>query len=376
VPRLPAALAAAAAMLAPLAAAPVAAAAPLNLALDAPDGRGALRTTLVPGLGLPLPPGLRLSVDGEDLALQATRRPDGTVAVEQARMGPGGPVLTPTALAARSMAAGLREVLRLRLTDRRGRVVLDRRLDLCPNHGLPWAPGSDDERATVPAFPHSCGYLLSRSVPWGIPAGRTVELGFATVVPAPLRVPTGTYRAELTVDPDGHLAQRTRADDVVRFRLRVDRRRPRRADDRLTREAEAAIRAREREEEHEHAEEGRVRPVAAPAPVPAAIRRCPTSCRCRARRSSSTATPCCSMPSWPTSAARRSSSAARSRAGAAPPSCSSATGASSVASRSARSSTRAASATATGTSATSPATDCATRPGGWSRAARRSASAS
>ncbi len=210
------------ALLGALAAPAGAVAAPLDLRLtradDADARRGPIDATPAPGGALFVESGLRLVARGAALELQATRRPDGTVAVQRAVHGPDGLTWAPTALRARSMAHGLQGLLRLRLA-RGGRTVLDRHLDLCPNAAVAFTPRGTRKRRD---FPAGCGYLLSRRVPWGIGRDSAVEVAAYGLLPLGRRVRPGRYRAALEIDPAGALGQPDTG-DALRFTLRVRR---------------------------------------------------------------------------------------------------------------------------------------------------------
>jgi hypothetical protein len=210
------------ALLGALAAPAGAVAAPLDLRLtragDADARRGPIDAATGPQGVLFLESGLRVVARGAALELQATRRPDGTVAVERAVHGPAGLTWAPTALHARSMAHGLQDLLHLRLV-RGGRTVLDRRLDLCPNAAVAFTPRGARKRRD---FPAGCGYLLSRRVPWGIGRDSAVEAAAYGMLPLGRRLRPGRYRAALEVDPADALGQPD-AGDRLRFTLRVRR---------------------------------------------------------------------------------------------------------------------------------------------------------
>jgi len=159
-------------------------------------------------------------VRGEALVLEASRRPDGTMAV---RERVGGQVAASAAPA--QGFAGLARFLDVRVLDAAGAVVLEQRRTVCPNVGMQHRLGADGalgEPRPSP-FPSDCGYPLSRAVVWGIARERAVRLastGWTSPAPA-RRLAPGRYRLELTVDPDGLLADADRANNRLSLALRV-----------------------------------------------------------------------------------------------------------------------------------------------------------
>jgi len=187
------------------AAAPAHAAGPLDLRLST-DRRTLVatandRATFVDGAVL-------VTAHGSPLELQAARDASGRILVAQRT--PAG--MLPTAAASATFSRGLAGFLHYQVLRADGSVALEGRRAWCPN-------------AFDGDYPGDCGYVLARSVVWGLGAGKEVDADLHLLAGG---LAPATYRLEVALDPDGVLPAQVRGNDALAVALRVRRERGRR----------------------------------------------------------------------------------------------------------------------------------------------------
>lgn len=153
-------------------------------------------------------PGIYLAASGGAFEIDATRQPDGTIALWQVSRGAHGtdPIRQITAPRAVRLARGLPQFLHLSITNSKGVSVLEQDMPYClDGYGEARVDTSGPDQ---PTYPYDCGGSLSEAAVWGIDQGWADELDLGFRFKAPdgtykLTVSIGTaYAKQLQIPPD------------------------------------------------------------------------------------------------------------------------------------------------------------------------------
>jgi hypothetical protein len=146
-------------------------------------------------------PGVYVASTDGTFEIDATREPDGTIALWQVSRDSHGahPIRQITPPAPVRLRAGLPQFFDMTLTNAAGETVLAKNLSYCLNGGYYYG-GSARIDASGPdqtTFPYGCGSSRSEAGVWGIDAGWANPLNFGFRFGAP----DGTYTLTLTINP-------------------------------------------------------------------------------------------------------------------------------------------------------------------------------
>jgi hypothetical protein len=111
----------------------------------------------------------------------------------------GGTQVLPDDVLGDYLYSGMQRFLQMRVIDRRGDVVVDRLMSLCPNT---WQPQRVDDSGPVqPTYPEGCGNSpFTLGMVWGIDQGWATSIADSSGSMS-MRLPTGRYGVEISIAP-------------------------------------------------------------------------------------------------------------------------------------------------------------------------------